>query len=358
MNNLRLKNICVNTNFNYFSGNSLDIFKQHMAVCMRSFVTVGLLTICMSVFAQDGQFTQYMFNRLSFNPAYAGAREAICGTLVNRQQYMGFEGNPTTTVFSAHSNFNAPKFYQNNAGVGLTVMQDEIGLIKTFSAKLAYAYRQAFNFAPGYFSLGVDAGIVNKSFGSDWQPGQTPPSLDNAIPNAGAAGTTFDLGVGLYYYNGERLYAGVSAMHLNQSAITDELEDDFDLNYDLRRTYYLTAGYMYPLDTRTPMELEPSILVKSDVTSTQIDVNLLYLYDNSIWAGVTYRHLDAVAGMMGYDFGSSFPSLEGLRAGISYDFTTSDLKTHNDGSLEFMINYCYKIVPPIRIQKYRTVKWL
>ncbi|MEX2380671.1 MAG: PorP/SprF family type IX secretion system membrane protein, partial [Vicingaceae bacterium] len=107
---------------------------------MKRFLLVVLSVVsCMVVNAQqDPQFTQNMFNRLPVNAGFAGSNGSICGTLINREQWMGFEGNPKTTVFSADGGFKVRQQYQ--MGAGLTIIQDQIGPISSINAKAALSY--------------------------------------------------------------------------------------------------------------------------------------------------------------------------------------------------------------------------
>ena len=89
---------------------------------------------------QDPQFTQNMFNRLAVNPAYAGAKESFCATIISREQWMGFEGNPTTNLLSV--DYGTTIFQKHKVGAGLTVIQDEIGPIQSLNAKLALSYHK------------------------------------------------------------------------------------------------------------------------------------------------------------------------------------------------------------------------
>ena len=100
--------------------------------------------------------------------------------------------------------------------------------------------------------------------------------------------------------------------------------------------------------------LKPSILAKTDASSTQLDLNALVEYNKLVWGGVTYRVQDAVAILAGVHI----PQLPGLKLGISYDVTTSALGDHSSGSLEFMIKYCTNIVSPPKREVYHSVRFL
>ena len=329
-------------------------------IALKRFLVFVFSTVLIAPAAmaqQDPQFTQNMFNKLSYNPAYAGSNSALCGTVLHRQQYTGFEGNPVTTVFTVEKDFTFLPFYMNSSGIGLTVMQDELGFEKTFSAKLAYSHLLKPKFLPGFLRLGIEGGIINKSIEGSFIA-RDDPNLDNAIPVAGANDLAINAGFGAYYYS-QDMYLGLSSSNLSEPTFVDSKTDDFELNYDLRRHYYLTAGYYYDFNTPTPLQWQPSIFAKSSGTSNQVDLNLIHFqYNNFVWGGLSYRLDDAASILAGLDFTEQIVELDGMKVGVAYDFVTSDLNDHTGGSFEVMLNYCYKFILPPKRQQYKTVKWL
>lgn len=323
-------------------------------------IAILLTVIFFSFYAhgqQDPQVSQNMFNRLQINPAFAGSNEAICGTVLHRQQWSGFEGAPQTTIISADMGINSKQAWLEHNGVGLTYMNDILGNFSYNNIRLMYAHRQAFSFAPGYFSLGIDAGLVSQSWSDNWVANDAP-SIDPAIPGAITA-STFDLGMGLYYYNGENYYAGFSVQHLLEPTIAAK-GTTYDFSNTQYRTFYTHGGFNFrPFNTRTPLQLRSSLYMKSYVTEWTVDLNLNLLINNFFWVGPSYRVDNSITLLAGMDFGAVAPSFEGLKLGMAYDLSaTSKFSRYNSGSFEIMINYCYRIVPPVQIRKYRTVKWL
>lgn len=316
---------------------------------------------------QDPQITQNMFNRLAVNPAYAGSNNAICGTIINRQQWMGFEGRPKTTVFSIESDIQPFKRMVFDAGVGLTAIQDEVGPIKSTNVKLAFSYRR--RILQGIVSVGLDLGMMNHSISNEWitvdRSGPGDGSLDPSIPDEGMSITNFDLGGGIYYQT-QDMYVGLSSTHLSQPSLSDNMtKNSLDggtstYSFEQARHYYLMAGYKYGLNASSvgDLELQPSVFIKSDGVSTQFDLNMNVLWNNLAWLGASYRVEDAVAVLAGLNFGPVLPSLDGLRMGLAYDFSTSELSSYNNGSMEVMINYCFKIPKPVKIQRYKSVRFL
>ncbi len=296
---------------------------------------------------QDAQFTQNMFNKLSVNPGSAGHNGGICATFLTRSQWMGFDGRPQTHLFSADARFN-------KHGVGLSIFQDELGIESSFVGKLSYAYH--LRLGVGELGIGLDVGVINKSFGSNFVAIDNPVN-DPSIPNANTSALTFDAGLGLYYSIKDKMYVGISTIHIPQSELKDVANGSGvgALNYAQSRHYYIMAGYDWDVSGGSKKWIvKPSILAKTDAASTQLDVNALVLYNNLVWGGVSYRVQDAVAILAGVHI----PKFPGLKLGVSYDVTTSALGDHSSGSLEFMIKYCTNIVKPPKREVYHSVRFL
>ena len=307
---------------------------------------------------QDPQFTQNMFNRLAVNPAYAGAKESFCATIISREQWMGFEGNPKTNLLSL--DYGTTILTKHKVGAGLTIIQDEIGPIQSLNAKLALSYHK--RIYQGVLSGGIEIGIYNQSISGDWRTseGAFDGTEDPKIPNSEAGATVLDIGAGLYYYR-KNMYVGLSSTHIEQSVISDDLEDLSSLTFKKARHYYIMGGYNYETQIGgRKFEIMPSFFIKSDVVSTQVDLNANFKYNDLIWTGVSYRIEDAASLLAGVDFaglglGGQF---DNIKIGFAYDYNISDLSSYNNGSIEFMINYCYKFVKNEKIERYKDVRFL
>ena len=300
---------------------------------------------------QDAQFTQYMFNKLSVNPGSAGHNGGICGTLLTRSQWMGFDGRPQTHLFGADA------LLGNKHGVGLSIFQDKLGIESSFVAKLAYSYHLMLG--PGTLGIGLEVGLINKSFGDNFVAIDNPIN-DPSIPNANTSAMTFDAGFGLFYHIKDKMYVGISSLHIPQAELKDVADGGGPgaqgaLNYAQSRHYYIMAGYDWDVSGGSrKWVIKPSILAKTDAASTQLDGNILALYNNLVWGGVSYRVQDAIAILAGVNI----PQVPGLKLGVSYDITTSALGDHSSGSLEFMIKYCTSIVKPPKREVYHSVRFL
>jgi type IX secretion system PorP/SprF family membrane protein len=289
---------------------------------------------------QDPQFTQYMFDRLSVNPAVAGTTGQLCATALLRQQWSGFDGAPKTGLLNAHMAIN-----KISSGVGLSVYLDELGQQKSTFARFHYSFHR--KIGAGTLGIGLYAGMGSHALGRNWIA-RDPVADDAAIPVNGQSQGGFDLGAGIYYTS-PKLWVGISSTHLPET----ELDE---VSIKMARHYFIQAGYNWDIKGDKKYVLQPSTLIKSDGTSTQFDLNATLLYNNMVWLGVSYRTEDAIAPMIGYQFAPNEKSM--VRLGYSYDVTTSQLRNYSSGSHEVMLNYCVLLVKPPSVQIYRNVRFL
>lgn len=300
---------------------------------------------------QDPQFSFNRDNRLFPNPATAGSGEAICGLVLLRNQWTGFDGHPQSGLVSLHAPVRSL-----HGGLGLSISADKLGQESTIAVKGAYAYRA--RVGQGMLSGGLGVGIINKSLGASYQtlgtngPGdgtEDPTINNNAIS---ATKVDFDLGV---YYQDSRLYIGLSTTHLNRASVSDSRElpnVPYELDYRVSRHYYVMAGYRYDFDG-TPYALLPSMFIKTDAVSSQVNLDVRGMYRNRFWGGVGYRYQDAVIASVGL-VESLGPAT--LKVGYAYDLTTSKLRSFSSGSHEIQLGLCVPI--PEFISSHKCVRLL
>jgi type IX secretion system PorP/SprF family membrane protein len=283
-----------------------------------------------------------MFDRLSVNPAVAGGTGNICATALMRQQWTGFDGAPKTGLINLQGPLN-----KINSGLGLSVYFDKLGQEKSTIARLHYAYHFKVG-SQSTFSAGIYAGMSGRALDGRWIA-IDPVTDDNAIPTSGKSASGFDLGAGLYYKS-PKMWLGISSTQLPETELSD-------VSIKNKRHYYVQAGYDWAMGGNNKYTLQPSILLKSDASSTQLDIGALFLYDDMLWIGASYRTEDAIAPMIGYQH--KFPKGDSmLRLGYSYDVTTSELKNYSSGSHEVMLSYCFKIVKPVVNEIYHHPRFL
>lgn len=307
--------------------------------------TVGLLVGVSAYTQQDYQLSQFMFDRLSFNPGFAGIDNKICATGFFRNQWAGFDGRPNTMLLNVHGPVRAVR-----GGVGVSFYNDNIGFFNNTSLRGSYSYHLS-GIGNGLLGIGISVGFMNVSLKPNWIA-ITPVNQDDAIPDGSESQMTYDLGFGLYYRT-DKWYLGLSSTHLTESDLKN-------LNVKNARHYQVMAGYDF--DINPQFTIRPSMRLESDATSTQMDFNVngLYMINNEsgVWAGLSYRIKDAIIPMAGYQQAIKSKNPGMLRIGYSYDVTTSSIKSYSNGSHEIMVNYCFNIVPVVKIQKSKTVRFL
>ena len=295
---------------------------------------------------QDPQFSQNMFTRLSYNPAYTGSHGKICATALHRQQWYGFgDGAPEISVF----NFDAAiSPFGINGGVGLSLIQDQVGFNNNLGANLSLAYR--FEAWDGNLSFGMNGGMINYSLKPHWIiPSGTSvhSSNDPAIPQEVKNEMAVDLGFGVYYHT-EEMYVGVSSTHLNEPTFSPA---EGGVKPKIGRNYYLISGYNLTV-TDTKFELNPSLLVQSDGSTSQISLNTHISYDEKFWGGISVRTDKTLIGMIGAKL------FNWVRVGYSYDMSFSEISKYHQGSHEIMVGFCFDIESDESPRKYKSIRFL
>ncbi|HNQ12876.1 MAG TPA: type IX secretion system membrane protein PorP/SprF [Bacteroidia bacterium] len=296
-------------------------------MCMTSVVQVN---------AQfEPQFTQYMFNEMFINPAYAGVRENISATAFYRNQWVGIEGAPKTQTFSIHG-----PVYKNKVGIGLSVMNEEIGVMHQFAALSNYAYR--INTGAGNLAFGLQLGVVN--FQENLADLITVDPNDQQFLENTPTKTAFNAGYGMYF-NNKKFFAGISIPRMVYNKINVAAGNKVENTVDIRNWhYFLTSGYVWTLSE--DLKLKTSTMIKAvDGAPLSMDFNAMFLIKEMLWIGGGYRSEDAVAAMVQFQFNDQ------LRAGYSFDYTLSRLQNYNSGTHEIMMGYDFsfnkkKVITP------------
>ncbi|MEL7021596.1 MAG: PorP/SprF family type IX secretion system membrane protein, partial [Bacteroidota bacterium] len=240
---------------------------------------------------QDAMFTKYMFNQLTYNPAYAGESDFLNIGVIHRSQWVGFEGAPVSQSFTAHTPLK-----NERVGVGLSVMNDLIGPSRVTNANLSYAYRIPIGGVE--LSIGVQGGLYN--YWSNYSElSLADVSADQAFSrNVNLTHPNFGGGI---YLSGKYFYIGASVPHL----VEHDLREDVTTPIYARiyRHYYGMAGLVLPLNGDNLM-FRPSVLVKtvslggnlrkdnafqSIGAPTEFDIDLSFLFYQKFWAGMSFR---------------------------------------------------------------------
>lgn len=294
----------------------------------------------------DAMLTNFTMVPVYYNPAAAGDTDNIRIRGGARLQWVGIHGAPQTFLAAADTPF---KFLGKRWGAGITVQQESMGLFRNLTADLEFGYR--FKALRGQWSAAVQIGFFNEQFkGSDvYIPDDDDyhQSADDAIPQRDLAGNALDLGIGVYYVH-PRFKAGISLLHANSPTVTftDDSQNasssagsSSDLNkkykFTAPRALYFTAEGNIPL-RNTLFEVLPAVLLRSDFSSVDVAANVRLRYNKLFYAGVGYRHTDAVSLLLGAE-------IKGIFLAYAYDWSFSAISRASSGSHEIFAGYNLKL---------------
>jgi len=282
---------------------------------------------------QDAQYTQYMFNTMSVNPAYAGSRGQLSIAALHRSQWVGSEGGPVTQTLNLHSPIRNSKL-----GYGLSVVNDKIGngvVQETyFDAVISYTVDVSLE---GKLSFGLKAGgnLLNLDF--DGLRQREDPAFQEAV-NTDDIQNKFSPNIGLgVYYHTNKFYAGLSAPNLLETEHFDRSGNDanaVDFLAKERINFYLITGYVFDLNDR--FKFKPALLTKVvGGAPLQVDFSANFLFNDRFHLGAAYRWDAALSALAGFQISDQF------MIGLAYDRETSDLggTQFNDGSFEVFLRF-------------------
>ena len=285
-----------------------------------------LLLLSGIIYAQhNAQFTQYMYNTVNVNPAYAGSRNSINVVALHRTQWVGLDGAPTTNTVSIDTPIKA-----TNVGLGVSIINDKIGPAdeNNISVDLSYSISTSETYKLS-FGIKASANLLNLDFTRLNQFHKNDYSFDTNIDNKFSP----NIGVGLYWYSHNN-YIGLSAPNLLETKHFDRYAGTSANTHvaSERIHYYLIAGHVF--DLSRSVEFKPSLLTKLvQGAPLQVDVSANFLINEKFMAGVAYRWSAAVSAMVGFQVSDS------LFVGYGYDLETTKLDNYNSGSHEIFLRY-------------------
>ena len=275
---------------------------------------------CYSGFAQqDAQYTQYMYNTINVNPAYAGSRGVMSIFGLHRTQWVGLDGAPVTNAVSINTPLN-----NSNLGLGVSLVNDRIGPTSEnqFSADLSYTIQTNDTYK---LSFGIKA--TGNLFNLDASKLNPADPSDDYLQNIGSEFSP-NFGAGVYLHS-DKLYLGLSVPNFLQ----DTKYSDNDLAvYKERLNYYAIGGYVF--DISSGVKFKPAFMTKIVTGSPlQLDVSGNFLIQDKLTLGVAYRWDAAVSALAGFQI------TDGLFIGYGYDLETTKLRKYNSGSHEVFLRF-------------------
>lgn len=275
---------------------------------------------CYTGFAQqDAQYTQYMYNTININPAYAGSRGVMSIFGLHRTQWVGLDGAPTTNAFSINTPIN-----NSNLGLGVSFVNDKIGPTSdnTISADLSYTIQTSEEFKLS-FGIKASGNLFNLDVNRLNPADANDPNLQNFdnefSPNFGA---------GIYLHS-DKMYFGLSVPNFLQ----DSKYNDNDVAvFQERMNFYAIGGYVF--DISPSVKFKPAFLTKVVTGSPlQVDASANFLFFDKLMLGAAYRWDAALSALAG------FQVTDGLFIGYSYDRETTQLRNYNSGSHEVFLRF-------------------
>lgn len=327
--------------------------EQKSTYFQKTVIILIFLTVSISVHSQfDAQLSQYMLIPGMYNPGAVGEGDEMTVAVSARQQWTNIHNAPSTVLL----NVGMPKKIGNQAnGFGLILMKESIGLFDNQKLQLQYAWKKPI--AGGMLSIGIQGGLLQQNFDADkiYIPtSDYHSSTDESIPTGSLTGLIPDFSTGAWY-RGKDFYGGFSVSHLLESKITlkasEQATDENVFKTYATRTYYLNGGYNIVL-TNPLYTLQPSILLKTDLTAWQADISAKLNYGERFWGMVGWRPEDAVILSVGIKLA------QGLNIGYSYDVSTGALSIVSGGSHELFLGFSKKIETATESKKQKSVRIL
>lgn len=268
---------------------------------------------------QDAQFTQYMYNTISVNPAYAGSRGVLSVFGLYRTQWIGLDGAPETSTFSINTPLNSSKL-----GLGVSLVNDKIGPTNenTLSADLSYSIPTSETFKLS-FGIKATANIFNLDFNKLSYEDQDDPQFQDLHNKF-----TPNIGAGVYWHS-DRAYLGLSVPNFIE---TNRYDDNDTAIFKDKINYYLIAGYVF--DLNYDIRFKPALLTKMvQGAPLQVDVSGNFMFYDKFTVGLAYRWSASVSAMAGFQVS------DGLYIGYGYDHETTNLRKYNSGSHEIFLRF-------------------
>jgi len=287
----------------------------------RSVLLVLLLAVGFTYAQKEPQYTQYMYNIGSFNPAYVGTVETPEIIGLYRAQWVDIPGAPTTIRGGANIPFNNEKM-----GLGINIVNDVLGPSKQTYFDVAYSYEIQLS-DETKLSFGLNAG--GSSLNIDYSEGTFEQSSDPSLLGGNYSSFYPTVGAGLFMYHEEDWYLGASVPNfLTDELYNDEVativEDNMQLN--------VIGGYVFELSDRT--KFKPAFLMNY-LQGSPVTVNLSanFQFIDALTIGASYRFDNAVSGLAGFQISNA------MFIGYSYDYNTNGLGEYSGGSHEAILKF-------------------
>ena len=266
-------------------------------------------------------YSQYMFNTLDINPAYAGFKQSMQFTSVFRKQFNGIKDAPQTAMISGDMPIG-----ETRLGIGLKIVDDRISIMQNFGAQVALSYRiEGDN---SNLSFGLQAGALNNK--TDFSQLNITNAGDPVFAqNLNAMTANFGTGI---YFNTDKFYAGFSSPNLVRAHLrkTDVALSEYMVKQDMH--LYLNAGYLITLNDN--FVLKPSFLLRGvKGIPLNYDINANLFFREIMSGGISYRSNSALVGLL------DFKLVPTLRLGYAYDYNLGRLNNFAKATHEIILRF-------------------
>ena len=314
------------------------IFRKYTYIFLLLISSIIILkNSCFS--QQEPMYTQNNFDRLVFNPAYAGSSGWIVNTFKHRTQFTGVEGAPQTQMFTIHAPWQV-----KSMGFGGKIINDKLGVTNQINVNVISAYH--LGIGNGKLSVGLELGVFSQSI--DFSQLHKVNASDQAIPNEKQSVMKPDGAFGIQYQSVNRkkrreYFLGFSIQHLFKSDL-NFTGNDRSMVAELSRHYLFSGGYAF--DYKNGFTLQPCFLLKKvPGAPSQMDLYLNAIYKEKYTIGIGYRTSDAMTFVMKYHI------TDAIRIAYSYDMRISQIAKYSAGAHEIMLRYGIKLLPPQQIKE-------
>lgn len=270
---------------------------------------------------QDPQYTNYMYNTININPAYAGSRGALSIFGLHRSQWVGLEGAPTTNSFS----INTP-IADSKVGLGVSFVNDALGVMDENTLSVDFSYTLDLNNRGSKLSFGLkgSANLLNVAYSDLNKYNPNDPQILNDVCNE----FTPNIGAGIYWHT-EKSYVGFSVPSFLESTRYD---NNIQSTMQQKMHYYLMGGHVFEINPM--LKFKPAFLLKAvEGAPLQADVTANFLIHDKFTIGGAYRWDAAWSALVG------FQVTDGMFIGYSYDSDIKALRNYNNGSHEIFVRF-------------------
>ncbi|CAA9201831.1 PorP/SprF family type IX secretion system membrane protein [Flavobacterium collinsii] len=287
---------------------------------MRKLVLVLLFCSTAGFAQQDAQFTQYMYNTININPAYAGSRGVMSIFGLYRTQWVGLDGAPETSSFSLNTPINS------NVGLGVSLVNDKIGPTNenNISADFSYSIPTS---ATAKLSFGIKGSAnIFKLDPTKLSPEHQGDTQFQDFQNKFSP----NIGAGVYWHT-DKAYVGLSVPNFIQTTRYDD--NDYSIYKD-RINYYFIAGYVFNLNSYETIKFKPALMTKMvEGSPLQVDASANFMFNDKFVIGVAYRWSASISALAGFQITDS------MYLGYAYDRETTRLVNYNSGSHEIFLRF-------------------